>query len=212
MLMPELSSHGVYADARCVLTGVHRGKKSRGGLRNYEKLSNDILLWMKEDSGPDSWFTTMVDYYDLPVNFPGCEACRSKAKATERVECLESAFDADISSKLAPAFGLKRFVPHIQLYEFETLLFTDAHKFLLRFPSAKEESLALAEICVKAKGPENIDGGAATHPSRRINDAIRGYDKRSNGIELALAIGLPDIRAACPHFNAWVSRLERLAG
>ena len=34
---------------------------------------------------------------------------------------------------------------------------------------------------------------------------------RDAGVEVARAIGIDNIRAKCPHFNAWLEKLEALA-
>lgn len=60
---------------------------------------------------------------------------------------------------------------------------------------------------------EKIDEEATTAPSKRIINHVPIYDrlKVRVGAPAAAAIGLPRLRAKCPHFNAWVSRLETLA-
>ncbi len=68
----------------------------------------------------------------------------------------------------------------------------------------------LAQIGVYS--PELIDDGANTAPSKRIIALIPQYGttKRARGPLIAAAIGLPAIRAKCPHFDAWIKRLEEL--
>jgi hypothetical protein len=72
---------------------------------------------MKQDQQPDAWFTTMIDLYALPDDFPGFENCATRGNATDRVECLEERLAQDIAHL--------RFIPYIQLHEFEALLFSD---------------------------------------------------------------------------------------
>ena len=60
----------------------------------------------------------MIDLYALPKDFPGRSAQpRNPADPTPYVETLERAFGDDV--------GDRRFVPYIQLHEFEALLFAD---------------------------------------------------------------------------------------
>jgi len=58
-----------------------------------------------------------------------------------------------------------------------------------------------------------IDDGAHTAPSKRIIAVLPDYEgaKPVIGPQVAALIGLDTIRAKCPHFAAWLSRLEQLA-
>ena len=47
-------------------------------------------------------------------------------------------------------------------------------------------------------------------PSKRITNAIQGYDKRVDGPMLASLIGLGAMRGECPRIGKWVSKLESL--
>jgi Domain of unknown function (DUF4276) len=210
VLRPEFASYEIFVDARRVLTGRQGVKKFRGGLKNYDKLRNDIVLWMKEDNGPDSWFTSMVDFYGLPTNFPEYLECSNKPTALDRVKCLEVNLENDIRNKISNDQATLRFVPHIQLHEFETLLFSDISSFSRRFPGSQGEADRLREMVAEAGEPEAINGGETTHPSERICQTINRYDKRSDGIELATIIGLIAMREQCPHFNAWIATLLQL--
>jgi len=58
--------------------------------------------------------------------------------------------------------------------------------------------------------PELIDDGPDSAPSKRIIAHLPDYAKPVMGPQLAELIGLEVIRAKCPHFNAWLSRLEKL--
>jgi len=62
----------------------------------------------------------MVDLYSYPKNVPGYEEIQS-LDAYERVMGLEESLAADIASQ--------RFVPYIQLHEFETLLYADLSRW-----------------------------------------------------------------------------------
>lgn len=72
--------------------------------------------------------------------------------------------------------------------------------------------LAALAAEVGALAPEAIDEGAATAPSKRIIKHIPNYErlKVRVGAPAAAAIGLVKLRAQCPHFSDWVTRLERL--
>src|SRR5437870_1001687 len=109
-----LGSHSVYADARSVETSRSRMHIYRGGLINYQKARGDLQRWMKEDSASDCYFTTMFDYYALPLDFPGREDAQMLSDPYDRVQRIESAFANDVNDP--------RFIPYIQLHEFEALI------------------------------------------------------------------------------------------
>ena len=50
-----------------------------------------------------------------------------------------------------------------------------------------------------------------THPAARILQYLPGYRKALHGPLIASRIGLAALRQRCPHFAAWIDRLERLA-
>ncbi len=66
-------------------------------------------------------------------------------------------------------------------------------------------------------GAEQINDDPQTAPSKRLaafflDHLNQRYDKpfHVHGPLLALEVGLPAIRAACPRFDTWLSRLEQL--
>lgn len=203
VLAPHLARFQVYADARCVETSRDKraGKVFKGGMTNYAKARRDILDWIKEDSADECRFTTMFDLYALPNEFPGFESASKHQDAYERVALLETALAEDINSN--------RFVPYIQLHEFESLILADPAKLDWEYL----EHAGPIENLVKMVGdqnPELINDGPDTAPSKRILKEIPEYDKVSSGVSVAEHIGLEHLRAKCTHFNQWVTRLEQL--
>ncbi len=70
----------------------------------------------------------------------------------------------------------------------------------------------LKRIAASFPSIEHIDDGPMTAPSKRIIELIPAYEgsKPSAGPDIAEFIGLAAIRAACPHFDSWLTRLESL--
>lgn len=130
---------------------------------------------------------------------------RDPSDPTPFTRTLEEAFGTDIADR--------RFLPHLQLHEYETMLFVDPDAFALVFEKCDDEIAALKAIAAAHPTIEHINDGRATAPSKRIIQAIPQYEHRkaSAGPDLASYIGLPKIRAACPHFDAWLGRLEDFA-
>jgi hypothetical protein len=205
VVIPHLASLSVWGDVRCVMTGRTRRIIHRGGLVSYAKVRRDIMLWMKEDRKPDAAFTTMFDLYALPSDFPGYEEATQAKDPYARVAQLENALTRDMSHS--------RFVPHIQLHEFETLLLVAPEKLDCRYSDCDRAIQHLVEMAAGFASPELIDDGVSTAPSKRIIQEIPEYEgmKASAGPLIAETIGLSALRGKCTHFDQWLSHLENLA-
>ena len=184
------------------MTSRKRGRKHRGGISNYDLPKKDIDAWMRVDKNPDARFTTMFDLYGLPEDFPGYDEARRLTDLYERVEVLERALSEDISDR--------RFVPYIQLHEFEALLFSNPRKLETQFYDHGDEIQRLIETASEFESPELIDDGKDTSPSKRIIEEIPEYRwmKASAGPIVTGKIGLPTLRSKCKHFGEWLERLE----
>lgn len=204
LLIEHLGYCNLSTDVRLVNIGktFKRKRKDRGGILNYEDVKKDIGRWLKEDLNTDVRFTTMFDLYALPSNFPGYDEAKKCSDIYERVQKLEQSFQEDI--------GDRRFLPYIQLHEFETLLLSDPAKFSEYYAEDTEAIQELIAICSKFSSPEAINDGKETAPSKRIQQKILGYNKVAAGTIIAQKIGLETIRSKCPHFNSWLNQLESL--
>ncbi|MEH1882074.1 DUF4276 family protein [Nostoc sp.] len=206
LIKPHLAQHEVFMHRpRLIAHARKKGQVHRGGGRNYEPMKNDILRSLKEDSNADVFFTTMIDLYAIAPDFPGLAESESlRQNPIERVEFLEQRFAEDI--------GDCRFIPYIQLHEYEAYLFADPTCFEYLDARRPKEIEALQAIANQYETPELINDGQQTAPSKRIIAQFPDYGKSKSafGPQLAELIGLEVIRSRCPHFNAWLSRLESL--
>jgi hypothetical protein len=106
---------------------------------------------------------------------------------------------------------MRKFLPYIQMHEFEGLLFSDVEAFRL-LNDIQDEHIEKLKVTRKAfNTPEDINNSKETSPSHRLTDLKIGYNKVEFGPILAMAIGLPTIRKECPRFNKWLTWLENLA-
>lgn len=203
ILRPHLAQYHVFVAARGVLTSKDKraGRQYRGGLTNYLKAKNDIQTWLKEDSRTNCRFSTMFDFYALPNDFPDFTNAQKKTDPYQKIAFLEAALAQDI--------GDSRFIPYIQLHEFEALILADAQKLDWEY---LEHDRAIANLVamVGDGNPELINDGAETAPSKRILKQIPEYDKVTAGWTVVEQIGLATLRHKCPHFNEWLTRLEQL--
>jgi hypothetical protein len=205
LLVDELALFGVYADARLVETGRKRAKVFKGGAMSYAKIRRDIERWMNSDQRSDAYFTTMFDLYALPSDFPGFDEAKKKTDPYARVGHLEEALAMDLVHP--------RFVPYLQLHEFEALLFAAPERFEVVFIEEQRSIDALREIQACFNSPELIDDGEDTAPSKRIISVIPKYKDQnaSAGPLIASAIGLPKLKQECAHFSSWLDRLLNLS-
>ncbi|WP_268944765.1 DUF4276 family protein [Pseudomonas sp. KNUC1026] len=104
---------------------------------------------------------------------------------------------------------MRRFVPFVQMYEFESLLFSDPEAFA-QGVDRPELGLGLREVVGKFESPEHINNSPATAPSKRIEALMPGYEKPLMGTLAALQIGLDSMRAECALFDAWLAGIESL--
>ncbi|MCT7951618.1 DUF4276 family protein [Ancylothrix sp. C2] len=204
VLAQHLADFNVLTDVHCVTTKRTKTRVYRGGLVNYEKTKNDILIWLKEDKAKEVRLTTMLDLYALPNEFPQFDEAKKISDPYQRVTQLEMAFANDINDY--------RFIPYIQLHEFEALILSNPNLLIERFPEYSINIEQLSEFCNNYTSPELINDGITTAPSKRIIEFIPSYKgaKVSVAPLMAQKIGLETIRSKCRHFNEWLISLENL--
>lgn len=179
---------------------VKAGGKFRGGVTSYRQVQGDVRRLLNHRGA--AAITTMLDFYGLPDDFPGWADLPRQGSCYERVRHLEEAFGADIGHRL--------FLPYFSLHEFESLLLVGPEEIASAFPGQPALGDLGAEIA-SFSSPEEVNDGPETHPAARIHRAARGYQKTLHGPTIAARIGLPRIRERCPHFAAWLQRLEGLS-
>ena len=205
ILKPHLADISIWASARCVETKRSRNRKFSGGIQKYSLVKKDIQNWMKEDQNPNVRFTTMLDLYALPADFPGYKIAKRVTDPYQRARTLEDALEEDIADN--------RLIPYIQLHEFEALLLADPLKLGTEFLNSETGIRELVSLTSQYESPELIDDGSNSAPSKRIIAEIPEYEgrKQSAGPNVADKIGLSTLRSKCTHFDGWVRTLELLS-
>jgi hypothetical protein len=195
VLRPHLANFGVLVEGAI-----------RAPAGSYLRMRRDLGNHLKMHNQPDVRFTTMFDLYALRRPWPGLDdAEKLRHIPRERAEKLEEAFANDIADA--------RLIPHIQLYEFETILLCDPEIFRLIHENCDTPVKQLHELVEKEGPPELINDNPNTAPSKRINKLFPGYAdaKTSDGVELASCVDLAKVRELCPHFAEWLGQLEAKA-
>lgn len=199
LLSPYFSSKDIFIQSPLI-------KKSMGGIVRWSDLKKQILLHLKNDK--TAYVTTLIDYYGLyaKYQFPQWDDAMKVRDKNARMDFLEKAMLEDVSVSLQ-----HRYLPYIQLHEFEGLLFNNIRIFYEIIP--KQELVGIEELkrtFIDFDNPEMINDTRETSPSHRLMRIIKGYNKVVYGNILADAIGLENIREKSKRFNEWLNKIESL--
>jgi len=186
-----------------ILLGVPGHK---GGRVNYARVQKDILLKLKQDRS--AYCSTMLDFYGLGKGFPGTPLPPNLSNL-DKVTHIEEAVKQDIIAQAPDLRPDVRFLPYLQLHEYEGLLFSD--------PAALARGIDQSNLASQFQSiregfptPEDIDDSPNTAPSKRVLRLCPSYRKVLNGTQAARAVGIDTMRRECPHFRDWIERLEQL--
>lgn len=182
-------------------------KNARGGIISYQQAKRDLTFMIRgaHDSEQEvHYFTSMFDLYALPDDFPGF-AEASALKDYCQVVKLEEAFGKDVN--------YYKFIPYIQLHEFEALVLCDIDGLKDSYPNAAKELTELKNEVTAQYGDnmEMVNNSVNTAPSKRIIKALKDeyhYDKPKTGTEITDKIGIDALRVKCQHFNDWLTKIE----
>jgi hypothetical protein len=178
----------------------------KGGDLRRDRLLTDVRTRLFKET--HAYCTTFFDFYGLPADFPGKVAASGQRDCRNRAEVLQNALYEDFKQQLGEDV-VRRFIPYVQMHEFEGLLFSDTAAFA---QGIGQNSLAgrLRSIRDSFASPEDINDSPLNAPSKRITQLFPGYEKPLYGSLCAVEIGLDAIRRECSHFDAWIGRLEAL--
>lgn len=193
-LFPFFYRNGIIIEAPLV-------KKSNGGIVPWPSIKRQIEMHLHES---DVRVSLLVDYYGIKdsYEFPGWEEAKDIDSKEAKWKFLCDRMKADIAQELAP-----RFIPYMQIHEFESLLFSDISVFKNNFDNHELDFSILEDAIREFHDPEDINSRPDLAPSKRLLQAIPGYEKIIYGDCLASEIGLDKIRKMCPLFNQWVLQL-----
>lgn len=196
ILRPYFASNDIY-DVRCILMETSPGH--RGGDVSYQRYKLNAEKLLKREK--DIIVTSLIDFFKLRTDFPKYQEAIDTHPNDNilRVNFLENAIAENIDHQ--------RFIPYIQLHEFEGLLFssTEGFDFLPEIPESNRA--ALKEAVEKYDNPEFLNDGALTAPSKRLERLIPGYQKTFHGPLLAEVITLNIIKSKCERFKDWLDVL-----
>ena len=195
VLAPHLIPHDIFLQAPLI-------KRSMGGVVRWSILKKEIETHLLE---PNVIVSTFIDYYGLyqKHSFPRWAEGETIVDKNSRMDFLENAMKEDIADNVR-----HRYIPYMQLHEFESLLFNDIQLFYNQVPEAELVGRTeLERTFADYDNPEMINNNRETSPSHRLKRIIKGYNKPLYGHYFAEAIGINQIRLKSPRFNQWVEKI-----
>ena len=208
VLVKHFAPLNIFVSARKICTGWDKSsnKPAKGGLLKYSKFKNDVLSWIKSDRGrANTYYSSFIDLYAFPqdVESPYIPEIRQISDPYKKISELEFAISKNINHP--------NFIPYVQLHEFESLILVAPERLLIMYP---EEQSAIVKLKkdIGIIAPEEINESQQTAPSKRIINYLPDYEgqKAQVGALVAEDIGITEIRNKCPHFNEWITLLEKL--
>lgn len=196
VLSPYLEQKDIFIRPILINTKVVKsGPNFRGGINSYQQIKKDLHKLLTDST--TNCVTTMIDYYGLPADFP---EFHKDGSSIEKVANAETAFSKDI--------GHSKFLPYLQLHEFEALLFAAPEILSKTLDTTGRSEIRVKRIRQSFTSPEEINDSPSTCPSRRIKDLYEKYNKPFYGTLIASRIGIDQIVQQCPHFSNWVKNIE----
>ena len=180
---------------------------AKGGAVGFDRLKLNARNTLHQK--PDAILTTFLDLYALDTSFPNFAEAKQYADVYARTETLETALHQSIVEYVQ--CRPERFIPHIQPYEFEGLLFSDVNSLVLAEPSWNNFLPKLKLVREAFDTPEHINDSYETKPSKRLEDILSPkYKKTRHGPLAAQKITLSVMEQECTHFRSWMDKLRGL--
>lgn len=201
LLVEPFAHKGIY-----LMPGLIGRPGHKGGNFKFERLYPDIEKRLLADK--NCYCTTFFDFYGLPETFPGKSSVDPQASVKDKAQTLQNALCEALTEKIG-SDAMRRFIPYVQMYEFEALLFSDPEKMASGMNQI-ELRQAFSKIADSFGSPEHINNSAQTAPSKRIQNLVVGYEKPLLGTLAALEVGLETMRKQCVLFDAWLRCIELL--
>lgn len=197
VLQPELARQEVWLTPVVLKTRRAAGQPhDRGGVSKWSRIEPEIKALLRNPAL--DLVTTMLDFYGLPADAPG-RADLPEGDPYARVEHVEAAIARSVADR--------RFLPFLALHETEAWVLAAAEHLAYMLEAPKIADLLEPQV-KSCGGPELVNDGSETAPSKRLLKAHPRYRKVTDGPDAIELLGLTDLRAACPHLNDWLRRLE----
>ena len=183
----------------------------KGGDIRFDRAKEDIGRLLRQRR--NTYVSTMFDYFRIEPNWPGKEEVKKHFSngtilTTEQKAAILENASRDEIEKLFPDCNSKhRFIPYIEMHEFEALLFSDPKSISEKTGISLED---ISEILNEYSSPEDINDDPIKAPSKQLLKLKSDYRKVAMGKTISESIGVQKIRKQCPHFNKWLCKIEQI--
>lgn len=198
LLLPYFIQKNILVQAPLIGKPGHKG-----GNVNLPRLLTDLGKILNNDRS--AYCTTLFDYYGLPSDFPGKTEADQQNDLTKKNTVIHTALHNAVENSLGSKVA-SRFIPYIQMYEFEALLFSDP-----KLLESKLKTKGFVAMRESFDSPEHINNSPQTAPSKRILNLYPAYNKVLNGSILTQNITLDIIRKECPLFDTWLHKISAIS-
>ena len=190
LLIDAAKARDIYLIPIIVRTSLTPAGASRGGgsWKHYDRQLNDLLSQSHWDL-----VGLIIDYYGYPSGAPGFEL--PEAPGDQRQQQIVAA--------LKEHYPDPRFHPLVVLHEIESLVLSAIRAGGGRGLLSEKTIEHLIRAIDDAGGPEKINNGEKTSPSKRLLTLEPEYGKTSTGISILQEVGLAAVLDRCPMFAAW---------
>jgi len=191
VLIPFFYNHNIELTPIIISTSKDRcGTKHKGGCVNINRIKNEVGRLIHSFD----YVTTFYDFYGFDD------------RPTDNINELEKI--------IHELFNDNRFIPYIQQYEFETLLFSKPEYYEEYFGDGRVSEKMKQIITEFQNDIEKINDSPQTAPSKRLeklfDEVGESYDKVFHGEGIAGDIGLECMRKKANRFNKWVEKIIKL--
>ncbi|MEP7102308.1 MAG: DUF4276 family protein [Burkholderiales bacterium] len=203
VVAPRLHPQHIFLKPRTLRTS----REASGGAINFDRLKFNVRNTVRQN--PRTYLTTFFDLYALDNGMPGKAAAAHLATPSSKATHIQNELHAALvaHADCRP----ERLLPYVQPYELEGLFFSDLEQLASVERDWAQYLPALKAVRSAFDTPEHINDGYATKPSSRLESMLAPrYRKTRHAPLIGESIGLNRIVHECPHFAAWIARLQAL--
>lgn len=191
VLTPFFRNHNIEITPIIVATSKDKcGRKHKGGCINIDRIKSEIQKLLPSYD----YVTTLYDFYGF------------SNRPTNDIDKLEY--------EMYKLFNSQKFIPYIQKYEFETLIFSKPEYFIEYFGTDKVTK-AMQKMIDEVVDIELINDSQETAPHKRLEKLFKlehdKYDKVFHGEGIAYDIGIEKIRSKAQRFDSWITKIINLS-
>jgi uncharacterized protein (DUF2164 family) len=199
LLIPYLYNQGLNGHMQPIMVHMSGGGHGHSNVEHFLNTIEPVLYYNGEPV-----ITSLLDFFRFPRQQQAFAACGVHGPAAAQVACLQQALFVAVQ-RIRP---YARFLPYIQLHEFEALLFADEVGYELH---ATGIQAGVAAVINDYPSPEDINSRPENAPSKRLASIFQAhgqrYRKAADAVDIIELIGMERLRQRCPLFGQWVEQL-----